>query len=483
MSRKATVLTVDAGVHALVAIVAVASGATLAASHPSVNAALVCAIGLVCTAPLLARMVRPRLDIFEPLVIASITLFVMFALHPAVLISRLDLPYKGYDIGPEIRGTLVTVLTAVAAFQLGYALPFGRNIAMRLTAPGVQWRLGAAVTYANSLALLGAVLFGAFIAKSGGTGFLLQLMKGRTGQDDSYFRASTAYFYGAPQLFVPASLLMLAAGVATQRKRLVVLAFVTILPLAVFAGSRGERSVLAPLLLAPVVYWYLAHNRRPRALALVIATYLTLTVGLAFFRDSRVVMPTQNRPAELVHSLRNPAYEIHALVVDGVDVDMFESIAVERMLVERGMLHPSPIGFAERILAKPVPSVLWKHKPKEPDEYVNKKAFPGETVRASNSTGPIGTFYYGGGLPGVILGMTIVGVLLRIPWEYWQLHRDTDLGRIGLTIAIAFTPVLLRAGVADAVARSLFIIVPILVAPRFFRRGVRSYRPAEAHST
>jgi O-antigen/teichoic acid export membrane protein len=451
------------------AIVAATFGAALSFTNPSWEIAVVSAIALVCAGPLVLRGIRGTWDIFEPIVLANVTLLVMFAIHPAALLATRTVSFKGYDTSSQLRGTLVVALVAVAAFQIGYASSLGRTVASRLRRPSQTWSAGNWVAYGLVLAALGAVLFSVFIAKSGGLALLRTLLQGRTGSQDAIFRASSAYLYGAPQVLIPASLLLLASGMVLRRKRLIVLAILVVLPLAIFTGARGQRSVLLPLLMTLVVYWYVARNRRPRLVALAIGSYLLLTVGLAYFRDARVVTPDRNRGAELVRALRDPSLEIRQLAVSGVDVDMFESIAVEKTVIAQGILHPSPIDLAWRLVAKPIPSVLWKGKPKDPDEYINKSAFPGETVRASNSTGPIGTLYYGGEFAGVAIGMMLLGLLLRVPWEYWRLYPTHPLAHMMLTIAIGFAPVVFRAGIGDMIARSLFVVVPILVAPRFLQ--------------
>jgi hypothetical protein len=446
--------------------IAVAFGAALTFFSPSWEMALVSAIVLVCVCPLAARATRRTWDIFEPIVLANVTLLVMFGIHPAALLATHAVTFKGYDTSSQIRSTLVVALLAVGAFQVGYALPAGKALALRVRRPSRAWPVGRAIRYGLSLAALGALLFAVFIARSGGLGLLGSLLQGRMASQDTVFRESSAYLYGAPQILVPASLILLASGMALRQKRLIALAILVMLPLAIFTGAQGQRSVLLPLMLTLGVYWYMARDRRPTLLALAIGSYLALTVGLAYFRDARVVTPDRDRGAELVHALRDPSYEVHQLVVKGVDVDMFESIAVEKTVIAEGLLRPSPTDLAWRLVAKPIPSVLWKGKPKDPDEYINKAAFPEETVRASNSTGPIGTMYYGAEFVGVAIGMMLLGILLRAPWEYWRLYPAHPVARMMLTVAIGFAPIVFRAGLGDMIARALFVLVPLLIAPR-----------------
>ena len=66
----------------------------------------------------------------------------------------------------------------------------------------------------------------------------------------------------------------------------------------------------------------------------------------------------------MIHS----GFEYSQLLLHGTDNDMFESLAVETVVVP-SKLQASPTNFWVRTLAKPIPSVLWKGKPVAPEEH------------------------------------------------------------------------------------------------------------------
>ena len=140
------------------------------------------------------------------------------------------------------------------------------------------------VIFAASLAVAACLLFSLFLYQAGGLSILAGMLKGRSLNQDSYFRGSSAYLYSAPSLLWPASLLLFAMGVTDRRRRFVVAGLFMMVPLGLFAGGQGSRITLIPLLLSPAIYYYLSRQRRPRPLILAVAAYLLFTVGIAYFQ-------------------------------------------------------------------------------------------------------------------------------------------------------------------------------------------------------
>lgn len=447
-------------------------GAAIASLNPTLEAFLVGAIAIVCLAPILSRALRRRLDIFEPLMMANLALFVMYVARPGALLT-MEGPamFKGYDISHNLREALILALVAAIAVQVGYALPWAPRLARRLSAVGGEWAVDTTVAYAIGLMVAGALMFGLFLQQAGGLGIVFELAAGRSSTQESYFRGSSAYLYSAPQLLWPASLLLVAVAVGTGRRALLLPAAPAMLALAIFSGGRGSRITLLPLLLSPFVYWYLARRRRPSWLALTIAGYLVFTVGIAYFRETRVQDLERSKLAELEKSVTNPTFELTELVMKGTDNDMFESLAAATLVVGE-QVQPNPFDFAKRIVAKPIPSVIWRGKPVDPDERLNDVLFPNEQTRASSSTGLIGSWFIGGGIFGVAAGMALLGFLLRIPWEYLRRFPRSSAAQLVLTMTLMFIPMILRGGISDTIARALFGIVPILIALKVCRRPV-----------
>jgi hypothetical protein len=289
------------------------------------------------------------------------------------------------------------------------------------------------------------------------------MLKGRSGSFEELYRNSSAYLYGAPQLVWPAALLLFALGLARGRRDIIALSFVPMLALAIFAAGQGSRVTIIPLLLAPAVYWYLSRQRRPRLFTIAIVGYLLMTIGIAYFRDTRTAGERIDRVAELRKAVLHPGYEFNQLLVKGTDNDMFESLATETIVVPE-KIQPSPAQFALRIVAKPIPSRLWKGKPKDADELLNDALFPSETSRASSSTGIVGSFYLAGDVLGVFFGMLFLGLLLRLPWEYWRRYPESSTAQLFLCASLMFIPIVLRSGLSDTIVRVVYAFGPIFAA-------------------
>jgi hypothetical protein len=449
------------------ALSAVAAAAILTL-QPSVDVALVIAIGLVCLVPLAARVIMGRFDIFEPIVAANVALIVMYVARPAAMLATSSQhAFKSYNITPHVRDALLISLAGAIAFQLGYGAPWATRVAARMPSGLGRWDVAMSVVFALALAALALLLFTAFLLHSGGLSLILQLIKGRNSAYDLLYRDSTAYFYGAPLLLWPASLVLFAVGLAARRRDVIVIAFILIVALGVFSGGQGSRITLLPLLLSPAVYFYLERNRRPGALAIVVATYLIFSVGVAYFREARTATARVDRTYELKQSITNPEYEYRQLL-HGVDNDMFESLAVETIVVP-SKIGASPFDFAYRTLAKPFPRILWRGKPLSAEEQLTRTLYPWERQRNSSSSGVIGSFYQAGLLPGVILGMLLVGCAFRIPWEYFRRSPATT-SKLMLVAALMFVPITLRGGLGETLSFALFSIVPLIIAARSCRR-------------
>jgi hypothetical protein len=458
---------------------AVAVGVSVAYLHPSVEVALIIAIAVACTAPIVVRLALGRFDIFEPLVVINLALLVMYVGRPAgMLWQGQTFFFKTYNITARFGEAVAVALLGVVAVQVGYALPNAARLATRLPSLGRSFNSKATVRLALALAATAFILYGAFLTRAGGLPVFQDLLSGRFVYQDAYYRDSSAYLYSAPLLLWPASLLLVAVGLSEKRPGYVWLAILLLAPLALLAGGQGSRIVLLPLLAAPAIYFYLSRGRRPGPIALILVTYLVFTVGIGYFRDVRAPSAYGvNRSAELKQSVTNPSREFNALILQGRDNDMFESFALELEAVPE-RLKISPLEFAVRTAAKPIPSVLWHSKPVAREEQLTTALFPEERVRASSSAGVLGSFYLAGGLPGVALGMMALGLAFRLPWEYAKRYAHSTYAQLLLTASLMFIPILLRGSLSDTLARALFMLVPLFVA---FRLGATRQAP-EAES-
>lgn len=436
----------------------------------SLDAALVAGIALATAAPIAVRILQRRFDFFEPLTTIAICLVVMYVLRPAAFLSQgKDQVFKGYLLGPHVTEALTVILCGVVALQLGYAMPWPRRVAARLPRARDSWNAQTTIAFALALSIGATLLFSVFLIQAGGLHVLMSFLAGRSSSQLGYFDDSSAYFWAAPTLFWPASLLVFALGVAQRRRDFVILAVALMAPLAIFAGGQGNRLVLLPLLLAPPIYWMLARGRRPRLPVLLVGGYLFFTIGIAYFRETRVTSDNVSRIAQIEQSLRDPGYEYRELVFHGVDNDMFDSLAAELAVIPE-LLEPAPLDFIYRTVAKPIPRMLWPGKPLQPEQQLTEIMYPNEITRASSSSGLVGNLYHFGGLAGVIGGMFLIGGLFRVPWEYFRRFRSSGTAQIFITSFLMFIPILLRGAIGETLALALFGLGPLVLAARLCQK-------------
>lgn len=453
------------------AFASLVTGAMLASVQPSMNSILIASIALALAVPFARRVARRSADLLDPGIVAGVCFLVMYVLHPAAYLSQIEtMSFKGYDFSGRITWALVLIACGVVAFQAGYAMPWARRWASSLPAPRDRFDVHMTVVFAFGLAGIAALLFSVFLLQSGGTSALLNMVHGRSASQMTYYNHSSAYFWAAPELFWPASLLLFAMGISERRRGYVAWAFALMVPLAVFSGGQGSRTVLIPLIATPAVYYMLATGKRPRWPVLVIAGYLFFTLGIAYFRETRNA--EVSRVAEVKRALIRPQDEYRALIYDGVDNDMFESLAVETLIVP-SKLPIRPLDFIYRTAAKPIPRMLWPGKPLQPEELLTHTLYPREVTRASSSSGVIGNLFQFGGVPGVIGGMIVIGALMRVPWEYFRRFRRSPTAQLLLASFLMFIPILLRGAIGETLAMGLFAFAPLLIAARFCQRQER----------
>src|SRR5213593_758658 len=90
-------------------------------------------MGGVLVAPIGRRLLRRRLDPFEPIVLFAVAYGVMFVVRPAAMIATHHLSYDGPRTSTDVSATfskmLVLALVGAVAFVAAYETPIGRRFA------------------------------------------------------------------------------------------------------------------------------------------------------------------------------------------------------------------------------------------------------------------------------------------------------------------------------------------------------------------
>lgn len=419
-AARATVAILSLGAAGLV-------GAAVAVARVSgLNELLIALIALLLMAPLALRIARGNFDIFEPLTLVNAVLFFMFVLRPAADIVLGFPALQQHEVEPAFQQALLIVIAAIVAYQVGYFLPWGAGIAAALPAPSRKIRPGRAVLLAAVLTVVAVLFFGLFAVASGGASAIAILVAGKSAAATSLYAASTGYLYAAPDLAIPAALVLFSFVRPEKRIRLgyAALALVPTGIAVVSALPQGNRTSLLLLVVPLVSLWYLQRRRRPGLVIVVIALWLLVSVGgyitQTRFASERGLQSTTTLSA----SLMDPVGSAQEFVI-GPDGEEFDTFSVLLQNV------PSTIPFAHGatladLVTRAIPRTFWPDKPLERSDALTVALFP--QLYAANRSGPlpsmIGILYMDTGIVTVLLGMFALGLFLSIVWSYFKRYES-----------------------------------------------------------
>lgn len=444
-------------------------GTNILIAGVGIRGLLLTLIILALVMPIGLRLIQRKLDLFEPLVLANIALGVMFIARPLADLATGRTTHLGYEIVSTFDQALVVVLVGIMAFQLGYHSPLVRLLAKRLPAP-TQFYPQRAALLAWLFVLLGGALFGMFLAKGGGLGLLLFLLKGRATGDNAVFINSTGYFYDGITMWMASALIFFALAIVVRRKAYYIFFLAMAFPLIIFYGSRGTRSVLLPLVLAVPIFWYLWIARRPSARVLIAAAFIGLAL-IGWMREIRTADMSARQDADtvLLEAFSSPlkqAWEI----INKADDEMFDSITNELLVVPEKTGY-RPGGVFIDVITRAVPRPLWPDKPLGMNNTLVNTLWPKHFAasRASAAFSVLGPLYLDSGYIGVALGMFLIGVVLAGVWKWYCYFSDNLNAILIYSLGLPFVVILMRGTITDTLARMLFIVVPLILVMWFSR--------------
>lgn len=428
-------------------------------------------ISTVLLFPLAYRISQQSLDLFEPLLPATVALAAMFVGRP--LLDQVSGRYShlGYGFNGSFDNALYVALLGCIAFEVGYLQPF-RFAAVVFPKGLPRFPLRVSATYGLALGLSGLALFSSFIA-SVGLGGLLVLLGGRSRAYDDLLRSSTAYQYGGLSLLQPASFIFFGLAVAYRKWSLAIWGCLLAFPFVAFHIISGDRSALLPFATGAASIYYLYTNRRPVIWKLV----LVGVVGLSLSSAIRTLRFTNTAQSQTTSGggdfFLNPS-DAALSTFSQDDDEMFDTLA---NIVEFVPAHIPfrNLGAITDIGIRVMPRILFPGKPLEMNDQLNATLWPQRWARTRGSAASslIGYFYLDSGFLSVAVGMFLIGAVLRAAWE-WYLRHPKNMGVI---LLYAFVPGLvinvLRGTLITSVASSIFSIVPMIIFQLLVRRATR----------
>jgi hypothetical protein len=438
-------------------------GGDLLVVHPQAGLAIL--LPIACLTPVIARVVQGKFDPFEPIQILALTFFVLYGVRPAAeLISGMTYFDNQYARN-GFTGAAAISLVGVLSTYAGYAVYLGRSGALRAPRAADRWEPERSVRFGIWVLVFCAILTAAFGATVG-FGNLFHFYLGRTTTSFQTFLAVSGYVGLGPYLTIPAAIIFVFAFARLRTLKTFIL-FIGSLAAAIFVSvPQGDRTYVLALVLPLVVFPYLRTDKRPRGvttLALVILAVLGLNILLA----TRTVGSRKPIVTETLGAFTHIPHQLSHFAT-GVDLAEFSVLELEYEAYhsKTNALTFSPAQTILATLAYPLPrSLIGKNnKPQAAGQKVINRLFPPKGgQRASFNGAMFGDFYSDFGWLTIVLYDFAIGIAVRFLWEYFLANKKSEGIQIVFAAALPMLVILVRNSVTDAIARSLFIVGPLLL--------------------
>jgi hypothetical protein len=355
----------------------------------------------------------------------------------------------------SVLRALWVVTVGVSAWMVGYGLGPGRGL-RRLAARALRalrTRFTDDVRGPATPWLLYAIGVAGRLAAIGVTGRF-----GYVGDVSSSVTTASGYagLLSALSLFAPLAVAVAALRVFRERRpgarSTLVILFLT--ELAFGAAAGGKQSFVIAVL-AVAIPFCSARRRLPKA-ALAVAGLIFLVVVIPFNQAYRGAARSQSAtlsPSQavatapgilrqtvsgqnLVTVLPNSANYLMQRIRD------IDSVAIVVQRTPSQVKFESPFQLIVAPLAGWVPRILWPGKPIVVTGYVFSQKFFGlpSTLYTSTTDTLVGGFYWFGGWIPVLLGMFVVGCLVRLADDVIDIRSDIH----GIFLILLFFPPLVR---------------------------------------
>jgi hypothetical protein len=208
-----------------------------------------------------------------------------------------------------------------------------------------------------------------------------------------------------------------------------------------------------------------AFVRRGRSVGLV-GVVLLLGIALAasytllIFRDS----DTRGSVSETLRGIASTPSRIVNPLLEGPDAEMAPALAGALLAVPDQLHHRYGRVIFGDLLVRPIPRKLWAGKPEPPTQEVTTKVWPiaRETGSFDPAYTPLLFLYWDFGLPGVFVGMVLLGVLARSLLAYLRAYRQNLLAQLVYAAGLCFLVVAVRHDPVSVFVWWIIIFVPLI---------------------
>jgi oligosaccharide repeat unit polymerase len=438
---------------------------------------------LILTAPFLLHR---EFDLFEPM--SFVMLIVLFGITlRAIYIAVYDNDtisnelLLGRDRGFLLAGGIIILLSLIALVS-GYMvqMPIFNIRRFRLFRKE-RWSTPRLFLVVFLFALIGVIAMLMYLRKMGIASFALSNLSTKhfyVVEGAEYQSSALGYYRWAASLIVPAFYLYLS-WFAVSGRRWVSLWGVGVVILgllaAVFPFINSSRSGIIEILIFAIVLWhYLRRRIRVRMLVWAFAFFVMLFILMGVLRAGKV------RNIDDLSSRISMEMILDRLVGNrnlfGIDKTGHIINAVpDKLSYKYG-------GSLLSIFFAPIPRTMWLSKPP-----VNLGATIAETVYdrvkevdkgSGISPGFVPELYLNFSVPGVLIGMFILGIWLKFLYKSFKLHigNNRNAAIVYIVIMYGFSFDILGSEFTSALIGVLRLLIPLVTALWFIGKYLR-YRP------
>jgi hypothetical protein len=410
------------------------------------------------------RRTAGAIDVFEPIVIFVLSWGLFFVARPIAMLVADDFSLGPLDARPGFNVALVMAAVGALGFGVGYTGRFGVLAGRRLRPNDVEPERTMLITSATACALAGVALFFAFLSRGGGIASIGTLLGGRSAAHSEFYTGAPAYVFYGVFLCFPAALVFYWQSLRDGSRALRVFALVASIPPVVFSFSTGIRSWLLPMLLSYAMVHYLSRRRRPSGISLVLAALVVFFLGIVFVGTYRNANTREAVGLQqlLVETISHPGDSVLS-VVQGGDSEMVALLSLIKEKVPNELPFRSGAATGE-LFVHYVPRKVWKGKPRAGDEVFTQEVLANPYfAHAPRQYTPLANFYLDFGYVGVLVGMTMLGMLGRFHVEAVGRNQSGAVHQLLFAATFPLWIPLLRGSLTDTAGRLFFVLPPLLV--------------------
>ncbi len=307
------------------------------------------------------------------------------------------------------------------------------------------------------------VLTAAFAATVGPS-TLFHFYLGRTTTTFQTFLAVSGYVGLGPYLTIPAAIIFAFAFFRLRTFKVFLLMVLSLAGAIFVSVPQGDRTYVLALVLPLVALPYLRINRRPSGVTTLVAVLIAI-LGLNVLLSTRTVGKRTPFLSTATGAVTHIPQQLKKFAT-GVDLAEFSVLELE---MEAYNAKTNPLTFHPgqtplSLIAYPLPRHIVGKKPPAAGQFVVDRLFPNHSgQRASFNPALFGDFYAEYGWVSIVLYCFGIGIAVRFIWEYFCRHKESEGIQILFAAILPMLVVMVRNSVTDAIARSLFLVGPLLL--------------------